>query len=351
MKTNYKTVFKTISISLLSLIGLIIIIVLIATISINHIVSKTGKNLPYFVNTAKNAFQQNPYKESKFINFLVLGLDKRDDLLEKTATTDTIMLASINTENGKVNLISLPRDLWNFDLKMKINGIYPLSVEQNKSFDFLESEYFKIFGVKIEKTIIITTNNLIGLVNAIGGVDVNLEKGFIDQQYPNQDYIDNPNSGASIYKTIEFPSGINHLNQSNITEFVRSRKGVDSSGQETTDIGRVIRQQLLIEAILAKIRSKEFLSNYNNVINLYNFWQKDISSNITDFDFVAIGLKLKDKFDLLIINKINLTIGNNSKEGLIYHPNTNNFTNQWIYLPTGSDDYSKIQDFIKNSIN
>lgn len=343
MKINTKTIVKTIGLSL-------IIIFIAKIIIINNIVAKTGKNTLYFLSTSLNAYKQNPYENSKFINILILGLDKRDDLLEKTETTDTIILASINTENGKINLISLPRDLWSFDLKMKINGIYPLSIQENKSYDFLETEYQKIYGQKIDKTMIITTSNLIDLVETIDGVDVYLEKGFTDEKYPNQTYIDDPNSGAPIYKTIEFPTGLNHLDQSNITEFVRSRKGTDTSGQETTDIGRVQRQQLLIEAIMAKVRSKDYLTNYNNIINLYNFWDKDISTNLSDFDIAAIGLKLKDKLSQLTINKVNVPIGETSKDGLIFHPETTNFTKQWIYIPTDSNDYSKIQDYIKNSL-
>ena len=350
MKINFKTVTKTTFISLVSLVSLILLVILISGVYLNNITKKTGKNLFYFVNTGYSVYKQNPYKNSKLINFIILGLDKRNDLLEKTETTDTIIFTSINTENGKINLIPLPRDLWSYDLKMKINGIYPLSIQENKSFEFLESEYQKIYGQKIDKTIIITTSNLIDLVNTIGGVDVYLEKGFTDEQYPNQAHIDNPSSNAPIYKTITFSTGLNHLNQSNITEFVRSRKGFDTSGQETTDVGRVQRQQLLIEAIIAKIRSKDFLTNYNNIVNLYNFWHKDISTNITDFDIAGIGLKLKDQFNQLAINKINIPIGNTSKEGIIYHPKITDFTKQWIYIPTGSNDYSKLQDFIKNSL-
>ena len=351
MKINPKKIIKITLFSIVSILGLLVLFLIFAYFYSNNIVKKTGKDVPYFFKTAISAYKQNPYKDTKAINFLILGLDKRDDLLEKNENTDTIILASVNTENSKINLISFPRDLWNYDLKMKINGIYPLSIKENKSFDFLQTEYQKIFDQEINKTVVITTNNLIDLVNTIGGVDVYLEKGFKDEQYPNQAYINNPKSDAPIYKTVEFSTGSNHLDQSNITEFVRSRKGIDVTGQEVTDVGRILRQQLLIESIMAKIRSKDFIENSSNIVNLYNFWHKDISTNITDFDIIALGLKLKSKINLLSINKINIPIGNTPKEGLIYHPEITNFTKQWIYVPSKPNDYSQIQDFIKNSLN
>lgn len=351
MNINFKLILKIVLIFFASIIGITLISIIIGYFYLNNIVKKTGKDIPYFINTTKAVYQNNPYQNSKNINILVLGLDKRDDSLEKTQTTDTIIFASVNTKSGDVNLISLPRDLWDYELKMKINGIYPLSLEKENSFSFLQSEFEKIVGQKIDKTIVITTDNLIDMIKTINGVDVVLENGFIDDQYPNPDYVANPKSGAPIYKTIQFPAGLNHLDESNITEFVRSRKSAETAAQGGTDIGRIVRQQLLIEAIMSKIKSPQFLSNYHNLINLYNFWQKEISTNISDSDLIAIGLKIGNNAKNIKLNKINIPIGNNLKEGIIYHPETTRFTKQWIYIPIGENNYSKLHEFIFSSLN
>ncbi|PJE67116.1 hypothetical protein COU93_00520, partial [Candidatus Shapirobacteria bacterium CG10_big_fil_rev_8_21_14_0_10_36_6] len=57
-------------------------------------------------------------------NFLILGLDPRNDLLEKTQTTDTIIYANISPKYDSVKLFSLPRDLWFYQKSIKINQIY-----------------------------------------------------------------------------------------------------------------------------------------------------------------------------------------------------------------------------------
>jgi LCP family protein required for cell wall assembly len=325
----------------------LILIITVSTFTILNIVSrKTNRNPLYFLNLIKTSLNNNQYKNKTNLNFMILGLDERNDRLEKTETTDTIIFASLNLKNQKLKTISLPRDLWDYDLKTKINGIYPLSLESSNSSKFIKDNFGKILGQKIDYSVVITTNNLIDFVKVINGVDVNLANGFKDEKYPNPDYITNPK--APIYKTIEFKSGLNHLDASNITEFVRSRKSAETAAQGGTDIGRIERQQQLIEAIIAKIKSKSFISNYSNLINLYNFWHKDIKTDFGDQQILDIGFLLQKKLFNFSIQKIELSIGLTAKDGIIYHPET--FINkQWVFIPSDSD-FKTFHQFIFDSL-
>lgn len=288
----------------------------------------------------------NQFKNKTNINFLILGLDERNDRLEKTETTDTIIFASLNLKDQKLKTISLPRDLWDYDLKTKINGIYPLSLESSNSLKFIKESFSKILGQNIDYSIVITTNNLIDFVKTIKGVDVNLVNGFKDEKYPNPEYITNPK--APIYKTIEFKAGLNHLDESNITEFVRSRKSAETAQQGGTDIGRIERQQLLIEAIIAKVKSKKFISNFSNLTNLYNFWHKNIKSDFGDQQILDLVFLLQKKLMNFSLQKIELPIGLTAKDGIIYHPET--FINkQWVFIPS-DPDFNQFHQFIFDSI-
>lgn len=325
-------------------------IILITTISafavLNIVSQKTNRKPLYFLNLIKTSLNNNQYKNKTNLNFMILGLDERNDRLEKTETTDTIIFASLNLKNQKLKTIPLPRDLWDYDLKTKINGIYPLSLEASNSSKFIKDNFGKILGQKIDYSIVITTNNLIEFVKVINGVDVNLANGFKDEKYPNPDYITNPK--APIYKTIEFKSGLNHLDASNITEFVRSRKSAETASQGGTDIGRIERQQQLIEAIIAKVKSKNFISNYSNLINLYNFWHKDIKTDFGDQQILDLGLLLQKKLFNFSIQKIEIPIGLTAKDGIIYHPET--FINkQWVFIPS-DPNFIQFHQFIFNSI-
>ncbi|MFA6185041.1 MAG: LCP family protein [Candidatus Shapirobacteria bacterium] len=339
--------FKIITKIIFSIVFLIIFSVTI----ISSIISRSiGKSPNYLIETIYTSVKSNPYQSKDKINFLILGLDERNDALEKTTTTDTIIFASLNLKTFKLNLISTPRDLWFYEKEVKINNLYPLSLESGQDkFDFLKSNFKIIYGQPIDHIVVLTTNNLINFVNIIGGVDLYLEKGFIDDQYPNQEYIKNPSPSIPIYKTIEFPSGWIHLDSSNITEFVRSRKSAETAAQGGTDIGRIQRQQLLIDAILNKIKSGTFVNTTDQLKNLYFFWQNDISKTLSDTDALQIGLILNKNLKNISLNKIEIPIGTNNSNGVIYHPEKTNFTKQWIFT-TNDDKYQGFHQFISEKI-
>ena len=283
------------------------------------------------------------------LNFIILGLDPRDDGLEKTEVTDTIILASLNTKSAQLSLISLPRDLWDYQNNKKINHIYQDSKNQENSFSYIKDNYSRITGQKINNVIVVTTQNLIDFVELIGGVDVYLETGFIDKEFPNEEYIKNPSPDISVYKTVEFPSGEIHLNTNNVSEFVRSRKGVDLNGNEVSDLGRIHRQQLLIEAIISKIKSKSFLKNPNNLIYIYNFWHQSINHDLEDDFVLSLILNMNKNLNNFSLKKIDIPIKEKGKDGVIYHPK--NFINrQWVFIPNDKE-YQSLIDFINNSIN
>jgi len=324
-----------------------ITVALITYIFLKNISGKVSQPISYFFNT----FYQAQINKQQFlgnsVSIMVLGLDKRNDLLEQTETTDTIMYANLDFKTVKINLISIPRDLWSYSTNTKINNIYPLSKEKPNKFFYIQDEFEKITGQKITKTIVISTENLIDFVKLIGGVDINLENGFIDEKYPNPDYISNPLPSIPIYKTIEFKAGPNHLDESNITEFVRSRRSAETSVGGGTDLGRILRQQLLLEAIMQKIKSPDFIKNPQNLFNLYSFWQNNIETNISDTDIISWGLLFGKNIKNITIKKTTIPTAEYPETSIIYHPKK--FINlQWVYIPY-SENYKELHQFIDQS--
>ncbi len=302
----------------------------------------------YLINTLSSIDKNNPYQTKEKINFIILGLDKRDDLLEKTNTTDTIMFVSVNLKNQKINMISLPRDLWFYNTNSKINEIYPQSLENYNQLQYIKEQFNNLTNQPIDHVVVLTTDNLIKFVKIIGGVDIFLENGFIDNQYPNPEYIKNPNSGVSKYKTIEFKSGLISLDESNITEFVRSRKGSDTVSKGGTDLARIQRQQLLLEALFNKLKSGQIVNKNLNIFELYQYWDKEIIKDVSDLNILQILTILRENISKLTLNKIEVPVGTNPKNGIIYHPDT--FINkQWVFVPSDKD-YQSFQEFIANKI-
>ena len=342
-----KKIVKIFSIFIFSVIFLVTLFISVTSSIISRSI---GKNPTYLIETVYDSVKSNPYQSKDNINFLILGLDERNDILEKTETTDTIIFASLNLKTFKLNLISTPRDLWFYEKNVKINGLYPLSLvsDQNK-FDYLKTNFETLYGQPIDHVVIITTKNLINFVNVIGGIDVYLEKGFTDNQYPSQAYIDNPIPSIPMYTTISFPSGWNHLDASNITQFVRSRKGAETAAEGGTDIGRIERQQVLVDAILNKAKSGKLITTADQLKNLYFFWQ-DISKTLSDRDALQIVLVSKKNLLNISLNKIEIPIGTNATDGVIYHPEELKATKQWVFI-TNDDKYQSLHQFIKTSLN
>jgi len=330
-------------------LGLAFLIVVLVAIFSSLISKSLGKNPNYLIETAYKSVKFNDYQSNDKINFLILGLDERNDALEKTTTTDTIIFASLNLKTFKLNLISTPRDLWFYEKNVKINGFYPLALESGENkFDFLKSNFSTLYAQNIDHIVIINTQDLINFVNIIGGVDIYLDKGFTDDQYPNQAYIDNPSPKIPMYKTISFSDGWNHLDSTNITEFVRSRKSAENAAEGGTDIGRIERQQLLIEALLIKIKTGDFANDFTQLKNLYFFWQ-NIPKTLSDTDALQIALTLNKNLLNISLNKIEIPIGTNKTNGVIYHPEVIKATKQWVFI-TNDEKYQSLQQFISNQI-
>lgn len=333
---------KTFKVILLIFSILLFIFVFSAFYLLAYISRSTATDLTYFPKTIYSAYK-NPSLVNDF-NFVILGLDPRNDLLEKTDTTDTIMIGRL-TSDWQVNLISIPRDLWVYSLNSKTNQIYPQSLDTTNSFNYIQDQFSRLVGQPIIRTMTITTRTLEDLTGLIGGVDLYLETGFRDDQYPNPDYIKDPSSEISMYKTVEFKSGWVHLDNSNISEFVRSRKSLTGG----TDLGRIQRQQLLINALISKIKSPEFLRDRNKLFALYRFYHSNIHTNFTDYDLASIGLRVLPHTNSFKINPITIPAGDNPQTDILYHP-TRFINNQWVFIPQ-DPGYKSFREFIKISLN
>jgi len=310
--------------------------------------SKTNRPFFYFPKTIISALKLPPTTEKP--NFIILGVDKRNDWLEKTETTDTIIFSELDPQRAKIHLFSLPRDLWSYFTGTKINQIYPLALDKNNpedKFEFISQNFASISGQPINRVLILSTENLKQLADLLGGVDLYLENGFKDELYPNEAYIQNPDSGAPIYTTVEFKSGWVHLDGTNITEFVRSRKSADTAAAGGTDLGRIERQQLLINTLIDKLKSS-LVNNPLIIFKLYQFWGT-LEHNFSDTELISYLYHYRQSLNNLQIIRHPISIGDDPKINLIYHPQK--FINsQWVYLPQDKD-YLSLKQYISQSLN
>ena len=184
--------------------------------------------------------------------------------------TDTLQVMSFDPKTGAVTLISVPRDLWiqvpsyqgRGGYWGRINEAYTIGMGQVDRSD-MNVPYAKhdaggqqamkavsqVLGIQIDYWISMDFVGFRRFIDAIGGVDVNVERAFTDTEYPNNDDADVDPS----YRTVHFDAGLQHMDGETAITFARSRH----APEDGSDFGRSRRQQLLMEAVKDKVVSVE----------------------------------------------------------------------------------------------
>lgn len=167
---------------------------------------------------------------NKRINILILGLDDGDaDQPNAPKRSDTIIVASINPQDGTVNLLSIPRDT-----RLTIPGRKELDkVAHAHAYggaQLSKRTVVEFLDIPIDYYIEVDWQGFMKAVDILGGVDLYVER--------NMNYED-PYAKLSIHLT----KGYQHLDGEKAGQYVRFRY------DELGDIGRVQRQQRFLQAL------------------------------------------------------------------------------------------------------
>ena len=195
--------------------------------------------------------------ENKTVNFLILGVDERD---EDVGRSDTIIVLSTNLATKRIGLISIPRDS---QVDIPNHGLTKINHSYAYGGAFLTKQIVeKTLNIKIDNYIVLNFQAFKNAVDKLGGVDINLEKNM----YYRDDY-DGENG-----LLIDLKKGQQHLDGEKAMEYVRYR-------DEEGDIGRVKRQQTFLAAIVSRLTSVETIPKLPSLI-------KDVFGSIkTDLKF------------------------------------------------------------------
>jgi polyisoprenyl-teichoic acid--peptidoglycan teichoic acid transferase len=178
------------------------------------------------------------------INVLLVGVDATR--LRTTVLTDTMMVVSLDPVGHTVTMLSLPRDLIDVPLGNgdvygpKLNSLMAHADADPDQFPdgglvALEDAVGALLGIDIQYHAEVRFGSLIRMVDAVGGVDVDVVQGFDDPTY---DGYGLEGRGWSI------TAGRHHLDGRNALAFSRSRKAAGES-----DFTRALRQQQVIVAL------------------------------------------------------------------------------------------------------
>lgn len=213
-------------------------------------------------------------EDDNLINILLVGQDRREG--ESRQRSDTMILCSINLENGETSLISFQRDLY-----IQIPGEYSANrlnaTYAFGGFDLLDAALAENFGVSIDGNFEVDFTGFKAIIDMLGGIDIELTSA--EAAYMNE-------RGHSLITT-----GVNHLNGSEALTYARVRK-IDS------DFGRTKRQR---EVLLAVYRQVNDLPIGEMLSLLYNALPY-LNTDLTDAEILSLAYKLLSVVSSLSIN-------------------------------------------------
>jgi LCP family protein required for cell wall assembly len=208
------------------------------------------------------------------VTALVLGVDS--GVGRNTYLTDTMIIVSLDRATRTVSMLSIPRDMVDVPMpdgrqyRDKINSLVAYARHHPEAFpgsngtgfDVLMGALGTLAGIPIDYYAKVDLGGFVRVVDVLGGVDVNVARGFCDPGYDEYGFA----NGFSI------TAGRHHLNGQQALAYARVRK---ASGE--SDFTRAARQQEVISGIRDSVVHGGFL---NDPIGLLQAVSKTVETNV-----------------------------------------------------------------------
>ncbi|HSW85848.1 MAG TPA: LCP family protein [Candidatus Saccharimonadales bacterium] len=282
------------------------------------------------------------------VNILLAGNSADDPGHSGANLTDSIMVISIDTNNNKAFLLSVPRDLWvhiPHDGHNKINSAYVIG--QSEEFDDsgypkggmgqLEEIVSQDLGIKIDYYALVDYSALKDAVNDVGGITVNIQssdpRGLYD---PSIDW-------STHGPLVKLSNGKHVLNGQQALDLARARgDAYGSYGFAGSDFVRTQNQRQMLVALKDKATTAGVLANPAKLSSLFD----------------TVGGHVKTDFTLSEVHRLyDLTkqINGNNIQSLSLNPASGKNLLKSYSSPGGEsalipaaglDDFSDIQAYI-----
>lgn len=363
-KRRIKTIFKRL-VPITIVLGLLIALaIFLTTLSgssvINFIISGTSLN-----------------SDNGRLNVLLLGM--AGGTHDGATLTDTILVASYSLKTKQLQVISIPRDLWLPSLQSKANAIYQIGILQKNGLNLAKTVMGNVVGLPIHYGLRIDFHGFVEIVDALGGIDIDIAKTFDDYNYPiagkendlcgyieeERDFSEDEAKKLNIeagkrkvfispegqiatdsaqedkgakyfacrYEHIHFDKGVTAMDGETALKYVRSRHGTNGEG---SDFARSARQEKVIAAVRSKILSLETLTNPQRVSDIINTLGKSIDTDISLNDaaeFYKLSKDLVKTYSIIL------------DDSVLFNPSPADYGGAYV-LVSQDDDFSTIHEYI-----
>jgi LCP family protein required for cell wall assembly len=197
------------------------------------------------------------------LNVLLLGTDRRprEQPLNMWGNSDTILMVSVDPTRQLATMVSIPRDVLIDNIpgvgQDKVNAAY-----RQGGPDLAVRVVGDLLGVPIHRWASVDITAFATMIDAVGGVVVDVERPIRDDQYPTDDYN---------VRRILIPAGLQWLDGERALWFARSRHG-------SNDFDRADRQQRLLLSLKSRARDPNLVPRLPALIlSLADAVQTDVS--------------------------------------------------------------------------
>jgi LCP family protein required for cell wall assembly len=210
------------------------------------------------------------YQVTRPVTILVMGIDEVPNASPSSAEsfagrTDTLLLVRIDAEGGTVNVMSIPRDT-----RVQIPGYGMDKINQANVLGgpelVAQTIAYNLGNIQIDRYLRVNTAAFRDIVDLVGGIEVNVPKRM--------EYTDRT---QGLY--IDLYPGWQTLNGDQAEQFARFR-------QDSGDIGRVQRQQILLKALRERLTNPTVVPKLPQAIRVM---QRYVDTNLTLEEMLAIA--------------------------------------------------------------
>lgn len=285
--------------------------------------------------------------------WLLLGTDEVEGSNRSNVLTDTILVVSYRPETGQVQMLSIPRDLYIPSLRSKVNTLYGMSNDQfaTNLAQLPRDTLQQILGITFDRTVVVRMTDVASLIDQIGGIEIEVPNTFTDDRYP-RDGVDvtKETNPKILYESLTFEAGKQSMDGARAVKYMRTRKSFDA--QEGTDEARTRRQRQVINAVLAKVTTTEFLANPTQMGSLYRWYAERFLAvmPLSDLSALAGAWQASGQNPELGSVELPLTAYPSATDSatLFVHPSEAKYGGQWVYEPV-DPSWKQLQEFVKNA--
>jgi len=281
----------------------------------------------------------------------ILSINKRTNILllgkagaghDAPDLTDTIIFVSVGYDPPSLVLVSLPRDIWIGQLRAKLNSAYYWGNqrEEGGGLTLAKSSVEEVVGVPVHYGVSLDFTGFRQLIDILGEIEVDIERGFEDARYPilgrEDDECDGDPEFKCRYETIRFEKGRQLMDGTTALKFVRSR---NAQGDEGTDLARAERQQKVLVAIRQKLLSPSSLFSPRKILGIFKVAQKYLE---TDIDIEAGSILARR----MLQSRKGMKTYVIPEEFLVNPPESPRYDNLYVFIPK-EGDWSEVQEWVE----